>query len=116
MEKSRKEEIQALIKCARCASKAMTGDCNLNQFMVLLTVAKYAEAGEELDFKTLADEVGLTSASVSRLTSNLTDWNFKRAEGLKLVETKPDLMDRRRYLLKPTARGTKLINQLLKSL
>jgi DNA-binding MarR family transcriptional regulator len=67
---------------------------------------KFIETGVPMTI--IASDLNLAQSSVSRNISILSKWKWSRKEGLDLVETREDPMERRRKLVKLTPKGEKL--------
>ena len=76
---------------------------------VLLKVAKHPvpiKMGE------IAEELGLSQSTVSRNVAYLGDWNRHKEKGHQLLEAFEDPMERRRKLVRLTAKGKRFIKSL----
>jgi len=61
----------------------------------------------------LAKRAEIQLATASRYIGSLGKMNRHREEGLKLIESFEDPMERRKKIIRLTARGRKLINKML---
>jgi DNA-binding MarR family transcriptional regulator len=80
---------------------------------VLLKVAKHPVP---IKMSEIATELGLSQSTVSRNVAYLGDWNRRKEEGHKLLEAYEDPMERRRKLVRLTAKGKRVlksINQII---
>ena len=76
---------------------------------VLLKVAKHPvpiKMGE------IAEELGLSQSTVSRNVAYLGDWNRRKEAGHKLLEAYEDPAERRRKLVRLTAKGRRFVKSL----
>ncbi len=74
-----------------------------------------AEAGDEgVSLTEIADKAGLGLSSVSRHAAFLGKINRQHEEGLNLIQTHEDPMERRRRLATLTGKGKAFMNQLIK--
>jgi DNA-binding MarR family transcriptional regulator len=76
---------------------------------VLLKVAKHPvpiKMGE------IAQELGLSQSTISRNVAYLGDWNRHKEKGHQLLEAFEDPMERRRKLVRLTAKGKRFIKSL----
>lgn len=65
-----------------------------------------------IDYRQLEERLVTTNASISRGVQSLSDVREDGRPGLGLVEAFKDPADGRRYLVRPTAKGKHLVNQL----
>jgi len=80
---------------------------------VLLKVAKHPVP---IKMSEIATELGLSQSTVSRNVAFLGDWNRRKEEGHKLLEAYEDPMERRRKLVRLTAKGKRFLkstNQII---
>lgn len=80
---------------------------------VLLKVAKHPVP---IKMSEIATELGLSQSTVSRNVAYLGDWNRRKEEGHKLLEAYEDPMERRRKLVRLTAKGKRFLkstNQII---
>ena len=82
----------------------------LQQLHVLLLIAK---AGEGSSLTDLAREAGIGLATASRYVSALGKQNRHREEGLLLVESFEDPMERRKKIIRLTDKGRVALNKLI---
>lgn len=82
----------------------------LQQLHVLLLIAQ-AEEGTSLT--DLAKKAGIGLATASRYVSALGKQNRHRQEGLLLVESFEDPMERRKKIIRLTAKGRTALNKLI---
>lgn len=81
---------------------------------VLLLVA---EAGNDgISLSDIADKTGLGLSTVSRHVAHMGKINRHHEEGLKLIETHEDPMERRRRLATLTGKGKAFLNNLQKEI
>ena len=76
---------------------------------VFLDIAK----NEGISVKDLAEKAGIAPSSASRNVAALSDWHWLKKPGLGVVETQDDPQDMRKKTVKLTAKGKKLVNQLV---
>ena len=76
---------------------------------VLLKVAKHPVPIRMAD---IAAELGLSQSTISRNVAYLGDWNRHKEVGHKLLEAYEDPMERRRKLVKLTAKGRRFVKSL----
>lgn len=82
----------------------------LQQLHVLLLIA---EAGEGTSLTDLARSAGIGLATASRYVSALGKQNRHREEGLLLVESFEDPMERRKKIIRLTAKGKAALMKLI---
>jgi DNA-binding MarR family transcriptional regulator len=82
----------------------------LQQLHVLLLIAK---AGEGTSLTDLAKEAGIGLATASRYVSALGKQDRHRQEGLLLVESFEDPMERRKKIIRLTDKGRVALNKLI---
>ena len=82
----------------------------LQQLHVLLLIAKAEEGSSLTD---LAREAGIGLATASRYVSALGKQNRHREEGLLLVESFEDPMERRKKIIRLTDKGRLALNKLI---
>ena len=86
-------------------------------FSVALVLLLVAEAGDEgLSLTEIAEKSNLGLSTVSRHCAHLGKINRHHEEGLQLIQTHEDPMERRRRLATLTGKGKAFINQLNKEL
>ena len=73
----RARELQGIIDALKLASNEMGIEASVNQVLVMLRIELANEEGSEVDMKSITDSLGLTSASASRITSNLKEFNWR---------------------------------------
>jgi len=79
------------------------------QAQTMVTFLVVAERDPEpIHMGDLATRVGLAQSSVSRNVASLGAWSRHKRLGLKLLQCKEDLMDRRRKLVSLTPSGRRL--------
>jgi DNA-binding MarR family transcriptional regulator len=71
-----------------------------------------AEAGLEIRQNELLCRSGMSASALSRSISSLDKWSWLKRPGLNLVRSEPDLMDRRKRLLRLTKEGHALFRKL----
>jgi len=76
---------------------------------VLLKVAKHPVP---IKMAEIAEELGLSQSTVSRNVAYLGDWNRHKEKGHQLLEAFEDPMERRRKLVRLTAKGKRFIKSL----
>ena len=64
----------------------------------------------------IAEELGLSQSTVSRNVAYLGDWNRHKTKGHQLVEAFEDPMERRRKLVRLTAKGKRFVNELTETI
>ena len=82
----------------------------LQQLHILLLIAK---AGEGTSLTDLAKEAGIGLATASRYVSALGKQNRHRQEGLLMVESFEDPMERRKKIIRLTEKGRIALNKLI---
>lgn len=87
-------------------------DASFAVAQVLLLVASAGDEGVSLT--DIADKAGLGLSTVSRHVAHLGKINRHHQEGLNLIQTHEDPMERRRRLATLTGKGRAFMNQLLK--
>ena len=76
---------------------------------VFLTVAKHPVP---IKMQDIADDLGLAQSSVSRNVAWLGSWSRHHKKGQELVEAYEDPTERRRKLVRLTAKGTRFAKSL----
>lgn len=71
------------------------------------------EEEEGMSLTEVAKRAGIQLATASRYVSALGKVNRHREEGLKLIESFEDPMERRKKIIRLTTRGKKLIHKML---
>ena len=83
------------------------------QAQTMVTFLLVAESDPEpIPMSKLGELSGLAQSSVSRNIASLGAWSRHNRPGLKLVESKEDLFDRRRKLVSLTSSGRRLKEML----
>ena len=80
---------------------------------VLLKVAKHPVP---IKMAEIAEELGLSQSTVSRNVAYLGDWNRHKTKGHQMVEAFEDPMERRRKLVRLTAKGKRFITELTETI
>jgi DNA-binding MarR family transcriptional regulator len=80
---------------------------------VLLKVAKHPVP---IKMAEIAEELGLSQSTVSRNVAYLGDWNRHKTKGHQMVEAFEDPMERRRKLVRLTAKGKRFIAELTETI
>jgi len=89
--------------------REIDGEMQAQAMAVLLKVAK---SRLPLRMADIAEELGLSQSTISRNVAYLGDWNRRREAGHKLVEAYEDPAERRRKLVRLTAKGRRFIKSL----
>lgn len=84
----------------------------MQNFMALLAVA--IEEGQNIN--EIGRKVGISQSSASRNLSSLSDWDWKKKEGLKLVEYRQDPMNLSVKNIYLTRKGQTLVHQIIDTL
>lgn len=84
----------------------------IQTFAALLAVA--IEEGQSIN--TVGQKVGISQSAASRNLSSLSDWDWKKKEGLKLVEYRQDPMNLSIKTVYLTAKGRKLLDHIIASM
>jgi DNA-binding MarR family transcriptional regulator len=82
----------------------------LQQLHCLLVIA---QAKEGLSLTEIAQKVGISLATASRYVAALGKQNRHREEGLLLIESFEDPMERRKKIIRLTSKGKAAINKLV---
>jgi DNA-binding MarR family transcriptional regulator len=82
----------------------------LQQLHCLLVIA---QAKDGLSLTEIASKVGISLATASRYVAALGKQNRHREEGLLLIESFEDPMERRKKIIRLTAKGRTAINKLV---
>lgn len=82
----------------------------LQQLHCLLVIA---QADEGLSLTEIAQKVGIGLATASRYVAALGKQNRHREEGLLLVESFEDPMERRKKIIRLTTKGKAALNKLI---
>ena len=84
-------------------------EMQMQQLAILLRVSLFPG----ITYPELSAALGLTGASVSRNTKALSTYLVKgEKQGLGLVESRPDMAERRRYACFLTKKGEQVLKQL----
>jgi len=89
--------------------REIDGEMQAQAMAVLLKVAK---SSLPLKMADIAEELGLSQSTISRNVAYLGDWNRRREAGHKLVEAYEDPAERRRKLVRLTAKGRRFVKSL----
>ena len=89
--------------------REIDGEMQAQAMAVLLKVAK---SPLPLKMADIAEELGLSQSTISRNVAYLGDWNRRREAGHKLVEAYEDPAERRRKLVRLTAKGRRFVKSL----
>lgn len=108
-----KTAARALLKALKVLQDEFeTGDVPMHQAAVLLTIALEEDKDGGLEVSDVSEATGLSGAATSRNLSALGEWHRLQRPGLKLVDVKPKLEDRRRKKVELTDEGHRLIKKL----
>ena len=101
-----------ITSCLRFLSRVqkIDGEMPLQQLMTLLVVA---DATDGLSLTEVANKVGVGLATASRYVGSLGKINRKKEEGLQFLESFEDPMERRKKIIRLTAKGKSAINMIL---
>jgi DNA-binding MarR family transcriptional regulator len=94
------------------ADEFEASDVPMHQASVLLAVALEGDRNNGLEVSDVSEIVGLSGAATSRNLAALGEWHRLQKPGLKLIDVKPRLEDRRRKRVELTEDGHKLVRQL----
>ena len=86
--------------------REIDGEMQAQAIAVLLKVAKNPLP---LKMSEIAEELGLSQSTISRNVAYLGDWNRRKEAGHKLVEAYEDPAERRRKLVRLTAKGKRFV-------
>ena len=89
--------------------RSISGDMPMAQAYCLLLIAQY----EGLSLKDLAHRADIGMASASRYVSSFSKVGPRGEPGLGLVESFEDPMERRKKIIRLTARGRTVVNKIL---
>ena len=89
--------------------REIDGEMQAQAIAVLLKVAKNPLP---LKMAEIAEELGLSQSTISRNVAYLGDWNRRKEAGHKLVEAYEDPAERRRKLVRLTAKGKRFVKSL----
>ena len=89
--------------------REIDGEMQAQAMAVLLKVAK---SPLPIKVHDIAVELGLSQSTVSRNVAYLGDWNERKEAGHKLVEAYEDPAERRRKLVRLTAKGKRFVKSL----
>lgn len=85
------------------------GEMQAQAMAVLLKVAK---SPLPIKMHDIAVELGLSQSTISRNVAYLGDWNRRKEAGHQLVEAYEDPAERRRKLVRLTAKGKRFVKSL----
>ena len=104
----------SLEKVLKIVKKFRELDADIS-FSVALVLLLVAQAGDEgISLTDIASMANLGLSTVSRHVAHLGKINRHHEEGLNLIQTHEDPMERRRRLVTLTGKGRAFMNQLLK--
>lgn len=89
-----------------------SSDVPMHQAAVLLAVALEEDRDGGLEVSDVGEATGLSGAATSRNLAALGEWHRLQKPGLKLVEVKPRLEDRRRKRVELTDDGRRVIRKI----
>ena len=89
--------------------REIDGEMQAQAIAVLLKVAK---TPLPLKMAEIAEELGLSQSTISRNVAYLGDWNRRKEAGHKLLEAYEDPAERRRKLVRLTAKGKRFVKSL----
>ena len=89
--------------------REIDGEMQAQAMAVLLKVAK---SPLPLKMHDIAVELGLSQSTISRNVAYLGDWNRRKEAGHKLLEAYEDPAERRRKLVRLTAKGKRFVKSL----
>lgn len=89
--------------------REIDGEMQAQAIAVLLKVAKNPLP---LKMAEIAEELGLSQSTISRNVAYLGDWNRRKEAGHKLLEAFEDPAERRRKLVRLTAKGKRFVKSL----
>lgn len=89
--------------------REIDGEMQAQAMAVLLKVAK---SPLPLRMHDIAVELGLSQSTISRNVAYLGDWNRRKEAGHKLLEAYEDPAERRRKLVRLTAKGKRFVKSL----
>ena len=92
------------------AIREIDSEMPLQQIHCLLLIAKEQEG---MSLSDLAKKAGIGLATASRYVAALGKINRHREEGLKLIESFEDPMERRKKIIRLTAKGKVALNKVL---
>lgn len=101
--------LQDFLKFVRGVSK-LEPEMPLQQLHCLLVIA---QSEEGMSLTDISHKVGIGLATASRYVAALGKQNRHREEGLLLVESFEDPMERRKKIIRLTAKGKAAINKLI---
>ena len=105
-EETLQEKCSVLLKIVE-RFREVDAEMQAQSIAVLLKVAKHDLPIKMAD---IAEELGLSQSSVSRNVAYLGDWNRRKVQGHKLLEAYEDPAERRRKLVRLTAKGKRFVN------
>ena len=82
------------------------------QAQAIAVLLKGAKNPLPLKMAEIAEELGLSQSTISRNVAYLGDWNRRKEAGHKLVEAYEDPAERRRKLVRLTAKGKRFVKSL----
>lgn len=89
--------------------REIDGEMQAQAMAVLMKVAK---SPLPLRMHDIAIELGLSQSTISRNVAYLGDWNRRKEAGHKLLEAYEDPAERRRKLVRLTAKGRRFVKSL----
>lgn len=106
---SLEKECEFLLKAIE-RFREIDAEMQAQSIAVLLKVAKHPVPIKMAD---IAEELGLSQSTVSRNVAYLGDWNRHKTKGHGLLEAYEDPMERRRKLVRLTAKGKRFLMGLI---
>lgn len=89
--------------------REIDGEMQAQAMAVLMKVAK---SPLPIRMHDIAIELGLSQSTISRNVAYLGDWNRRKEAGHKLLEAYEDPAERRRKLVRLTAKGRRFVKSL----
>lgn len=90
--------------------REVDAEMQIQAVAVLMKVGKHSVPIKMAD---IAEELGLSQSTISRNVAYLGDWNRHKAKGHGLLEAFEDPMERRRKLVRLTAKGKRFLKGIV---
>lgn len=111
-----RKDTERLLRAMTVLGELMEPRMTWLQGMAFLQVALADTRGEEMDLKKLGDRMNLPSSTITRLAQGLGEWDRMQKPGMKVVEERMDLADRRRRFITLSAKGKRVLSTALEEM
>lgn len=108
MDEEAKSQLRRLYKVLD-AMRAIDSTMPVQTFAAFLVVA----LDEGINVSKIGEKIGIAQSSASRNIATLSDWDYTKKTGLKLVEYRQDPMNLTTKTVHLSNKGSKLVNDML---